>query len=90
MIQVDRLSRRFGSFLAVDRVSFEVGKGEIVGLLGPNGAGKTTTMRMLTTYLTPTSGRVRNSSVGSASTAPSQVPMPGATWTSPSGATSST
>ena len=57
MIQVDRLSRRFGSFLAVDRVSFEVGKGEIVGLLGPNGAGKTTTMRMLTTYLTPTSGR---------------------------------
>jgi ABC-2 type transport system ATP-binding protein len=59
MIQVDRLSRRFGSFLAVDRVSFGVGKGEIVGLLGPNGAGKTTTMRMLTTYLTPTSGRAR-------------------------------
>jgi ABC-2 type transport system ATP-binding protein len=59
MIQVDRLSRRFGSILAVDRVSFEVGKGEIVGLLGPNGAGKTTTMRMLTTYLTPTSGRAR-------------------------------
>src|SRR5215831_1809391 len=57
MIQVDRLSRRFGSFLAVDGVSFEVGKGEIVGLLGPNGAGKTTTMRMLTTYLTPTNGR---------------------------------
>jgi ABC-2 type transport system ATP-binding protein len=57
MIQVDRLTKRFGSFSAVDRVSFEVGKGEIVGLLGPNGAGKTTTMRMLTTYLTPTSGR---------------------------------
>src|SRR5437870_771807 len=51
------LSPRFGSFPAVDRASFEVGKGEIVGLLGPNGAGKTTTMRMLTTYLTPTSGR---------------------------------
>ena len=57
MIQVDRLSRRFGSFKAVDGISFEVGKGEIVGLLGPNGAGKTTTMRMLTTFLTPTSGR---------------------------------
>ncbi len=57
MIQVVRLSRRFGSFKAVDGLGFEVGKGEIVGLLGPNGAGKTTTMRMLTTYLTPTSGR---------------------------------
>jgi ABC-2 type transport system ATP-binding protein len=57
MIQVDRLSRRFGSFKAVDDISFTVGGGEIVGLLGPNGAGKTTTMRMLTTYLTPTSGR---------------------------------
>ena len=59
MIQVDRLSRRFGSFQAVDGISFEVGEGEIVGLLGPNGAGKTTTMRMLTTYLGPTSGRGR-------------------------------
>jgi ABC-2 type transport system ATP-binding protein len=57
MIKVDRLSKRFGSYKAVDDVSFEVGSGEIVGLLGPNGAGKTTTMRMLTTYLTPTSGR---------------------------------
>jgi ABC-2 type transport system ATP-binding protein len=57
MIQVDRLSKRFGSFKAVDQVSFQVGRGEIVGLLGPNGAGKTTTMRMLTTYLAPTSGR---------------------------------
>jgi ABC-2 type transport system ATP-binding protein len=57
MIQVDRLSKRYGSFKAVDRISFEVGRGEIVGLLGPNGAGKTTTMRMLTTYLAPTSGR---------------------------------
>jgi ABC-2 type transport system ATP-binding protein len=57
MIQVERLSRHFGSYKAVDDVSFAVGGGEIVGLLGPNGAGKTTTMRMLTTYLTPTSGR---------------------------------
>jgi ABC-2 type transport system ATP-binding protein len=57
MIQVDRLSKRFGSFKAVDGIGFDVGRGEIVGLLGPNGAGKTTTMRMLTTYLSPTSGR---------------------------------
>ncbi len=57
MIQVDRLSKRFGSYHAVDSICFEVGQGEIVGLLGPNGAGKTTTMRMLTTYLSPTSGR---------------------------------
>src|SRR5438552_13535187 len=56
MIQVDRLSRRFGSFPAVDRVSFEIGQGEIVGFLGPNGAGKTTTMRILTSYLPATSG----------------------------------
>jgi len=57
MIQVDRLSKRFGSYHAVDCIRFDVGRGEIVGLLGPNGAGKTTTMRMLTTYLSPTSGR---------------------------------
>jgi len=57
MIEVERLSRRYHSVLAVDRVSFAVGRGEIVGLLGPNGAGKTTTMRMLTTFLAPTSGR---------------------------------
>ena len=57
MIQVERLSKRFGSFKAVDGIGFDVGRGEIVGLLGPNGAGKTTTMRMLTTYLSPTSGR---------------------------------
>src|SRR3954447_23753257 len=59
MIEVDRLSKRYGAFRAVDRVSFAVGRGEIVGLLGPNGAGKTTTMRMLTTFLPPTSGRAR-------------------------------
>src|SRR5271165_6669880 len=57
MIHVDRLSKRFGSFKAVDGIRFDVGRSEIVGLLGPNGAGKTTTMRMLTTYLSPTSGR---------------------------------
>src|SRR5688572_10234945 len=56
MIQVKKLTKYFGSVLAVDRVSFEVDKGEIVGFLGPNGAGKTTTMRILTTYLPATSG----------------------------------
>jgi ABC-2 type transport system ATP-binding protein len=57
MIEVERLTKQYHSVRAVDRVSFSVGRGEIVGLLGPNGAGKTTTMRMLTTYLAPTSGR---------------------------------
>ena len=57
MIEVERLSKHYHSVRAVDRVSFAVGRGEIVGLLGPNGAGKTTTMRMLTTYIAPTSGR---------------------------------
>jgi ABC-2 type transport system ATP-binding protein len=57
MIQVDRLSKRYGAYKAVESICFDIGRGEIVGLLGPNGAGKTTTMRMLTTYLSPTSGR---------------------------------
>ena len=57
MIEVERLSKQYGSVKAVERISFEVGRGEIVGLLGPNGAGKTTTMRILTTYLAPTSGQ---------------------------------
>jgi ABC-2 type transport system ATP-binding protein len=57
MIQVERLTKRYGSVRAIERISFAIGRGEIVGLLGPNGAGKTTTMRILTTYLAPTSGR---------------------------------
>jgi len=57
MIEVAELSKRFGEVEAVRRLTFSVGRGEIVGFLGPNGAGKTTTMRMLCTYLTPTSGR---------------------------------
>ena len=59
MIDVQRLSKRYGAVLAVDRISFAIGKGEIVGLLGPNGAGKTTTMRILTTFLAPTTGQAR-------------------------------
>ena len=58
MIEVQNLSMRYGSFLAVDNVSFRVGKNEIIGLLGPNGAGKSTIMKVLTTYLSKTSGRV--------------------------------
>lgn len=56
-VAVTDLTRRFGEFTAVDRVSFEVGTGEIFGFLGPNGAGKTTTIKMLTGLLLPTSGR---------------------------------
>jgi len=59
MIEIDRLSKRYGGIQAVDRLTCSVGRGEIVGLLGPNGAGKTTTMRMLTTFLAPTAGRAR-------------------------------
>lgn len=58
MIRVENLTRRFAGVTALDAISFEVRRGEIVGFLGPNGAGKTTTMRILTGYLAPTSGRV--------------------------------
>ena len=59
MIKVEGLTKYYGDFLAVDGISFEVNKGEIVGLLGPNGAGKTTTLRILTGYLLPSSGNVK-------------------------------
>jgi ABC-2 type transport system ATP-binding protein len=55
-VAVDALTRRFGAFTAVDKISFEVGSGEIFGFLGPNGAGKSTTIRMLCGLLAPTSG----------------------------------
>ena len=58
MIDAEGLTRRYGDTLAVDDVSFTIGKGEIVGLLGHNGAGKTTIMKMLTGYLEPSAGRV--------------------------------
>ena len=57
MIKTEHLTKRYDSLTAVDDVSFEVGPGEVLGFLGPNGAGKTTTMRMLTGFITPTSGR---------------------------------
>src|SRR5881227_1219267 len=56
MIRVQEITKKYARNLAVDHISFEVQKGEIVGFLGPNGAGKTTTMRMLTCFLPPTSG----------------------------------
>jgi ABC-2 type transport system ATP-binding protein len=58
-VHVRDLVRRFGSFTAVDHVSFEVRRGELFGLLGPNGAGKTTTFRMLCGLLVPTAGELR-------------------------------
>ena len=58
MIRVENLVRQFGDFAAVDRISFEVGAGEIFAFLGPNGAGKTTTIKMLTTLLRPTAGAI--------------------------------
>ncbi len=56
MIKVQSLTKRYARNIAVDNISFEVEKGQIVGFLGPNGAGKTTTMRVLTCFLPPTSG----------------------------------
>ncbi len=59
MIEVDHLIKSYGKNVAVNDISFSVGKGEILGFLGPNGAGKTTTMRILTGYLPATSGSAR-------------------------------
>lgn len=59
MIEIENLTRRFGSFVAVDHISFSVERGEVLGFLGPNGAGKSTTMKMITGFLAPTSGTVR-------------------------------
>src|SRR5512133_3236267 len=59
VIVVENLTRRFGDFVAVDHINFEVGAGEVVGYLGPNGSGKTTTIRMLLGLLQPTEGEAR-------------------------------
>ena len=57
MIKVEGLTKRYARHVAVKNISFEVGKGEIVGFLGKNGAGKTTTMRVLTCFLPPSAGK---------------------------------
>jgi ABC-2 type transport system ATP-binding protein len=59
MVEVDRLSKSFGDFRAVEDVSLTVSRGEVLGFLGPNGAGKTTTMRMIAGYLSPSAGTAR-------------------------------
>lgn len=59
MIELSHVSRTFGTFRAVNDVSFSIPTGQIVGLLGPNGAGKTTTMRMITGFLKPTDGTIK-------------------------------
>jgi len=57
--EVEKLTRKFGNFIAVDQISFKVSKGEIFGFLGANGAGKTTAIRMLCGLLSPTSGQAK-------------------------------
>ena len=58
LIEVDKLTKSFGPFIAVDNISFSLKRGEVLGFLGPNGAGKTTTMRMITGFLAPTKGKI--------------------------------
>src|SRR5207247_1642616 len=59
LLEVDSVSKRFGGIVALDRVSFDVGAGEIVGLIGPNGAGKTTAFNVITRLYKPEAGDVR-------------------------------
>jgi ABC-2 type transport system ATP-binding protein len=59
LIESEGLTKRFGSFIAVDNVSFTVPRGQVLGFIGPNGAGKSTTMRMLAGFVTPSAGRAR-------------------------------
>ena len=58
MIQIDNLSKNYGDVQAVDSISFSLNESEIVGFLGANGAGKSTTLKMITGYLSPSSGNV--------------------------------
>lgn len=58
MIEVNNITKKYGSVTAVDNISFKIDKGEIIGLLGPNGAGKSTTMNMITGYIEPTEGEI--------------------------------
>lgn len=58
MIQVENITKKYGSFTAVNNINFEIEEGEIVGFLGPNGAGKSTTMNMITGFIEPSEGRI--------------------------------
>ena len=58
MIEVKNLTKKYGKVVAVDKISFTINDGEIIGLLGPNGAGKSTTMNMITGYIEPTEGTI--------------------------------
>ena len=58
-IQVNNISKKYGLQFALDNVSFEIGKGQIVGFIGPNGAGKSTSMKIITGYIPPSSGEVK-------------------------------
>lgn len=59
MIKVENLTKKFGDFLAVDNLTINVNKGEVLGFLGPNGAGKSTTMRMITGFIKPSNGNIK-------------------------------
>ena len=59
MIKIDNLVKAFGPKRAVDGISFNVERGEVLGFLGPNGAGKSTTMRMITGFMPPTAGSIK-------------------------------
>src|SRR5258708_17452015 len=59
MIEVSQLTKKYGTTLALDHVTFSIQPGEVVGLLGPNGAGKTTMLKILTGYMPPTEGTAR-------------------------------
>ena len=63
MITVKNLSKRYARTVAVDHISFEIQKGQVVGFLGPNGAGKTTTMRILTCFMPPSEGKATGKKV---------------------------
>ena len=58
MIKAIDLTKSYGRHLAVNKINFEIGKGEIIGFLGPNGAGKSTTMNMITGYIAPSDGKI--------------------------------
>ena len=59
MIEINNLTKRFGSSVVLDNISLSVKKGEILGFLGPNGAGKTTTMKIITSFWRPSKGSVK-------------------------------